>query len=473
MSDVFTPHLKIIEQKCTIRALLPTPAAGALGTPPATIAQTEKCSFSYLPTLEDLYAPLQLQPSPSSPSSSSPSHDEKKKAATTDTTPTTTGPGSAVLVFRGGESEALRRVDEWMWRDDNLRNYFEIRNGMLGERYSSKLSPWLALGCISPRFVVAEARRYEAERVSNKSTYWLVWELCCRDFFHFQCYKYGSRVFLIGGARGVHREWSRDEDKLSRWKNGYTGVPIVDANMRELKATGWMSNRGRQIVASYFIFELELDWRLGADHFESLLLDHDVYSNWGNWNAMAGLTGGRINRFNMTKQSRDYDPQGEYLRHWLPELRLMTAPQIFEPWLVSTTELTRCGVTIVSSESTTASTTSANGGNNSLLNLTPYPSPIATSKHISSFSHDTNRDTASTSKSSNSNSRKPTTNNTGSSQRKQSIHTGRPGAAVAGSETLGNSISANGQSKEQQQQQQSGENNDNKTRRRGNKVQHY
>lgn len=97
-------------------------------------------------------------------------------------------------------------------------------------------------------------------------------------------------------------------------------MPLVDANMRELAATGWMSNRGRQNVASYLILDLGIDWRRGADHFESLLLDYDTASNWGNWVAAAGLTGGRLNKFNITKQSRDYDANGDYLRAWLPEL---------------------------------------------------------------------------------------------------------------------------------------------------------
>ena len=136
---------------------------------------------------------------------------------------------------------------------------------------------------------------------------------------------------------------------------GRTGVPFVDANMRELAATGFMSNRGRHVcmlhvvlaqrctcareplcgaatraaglnvcptrgrqnVASYLVHDLGIDWRWGAEYFESVLIDSDVHSNWGNWNAAAGLIGGRINRFNITKQSKDYDPSGEYVRHWL------------------------------------------------------------------------------------------------------------------------------------------------------------
>jgi deoxyribodipyrimidine photo-lyase len=153
--------------------------------------------------------------------------------------------------------------------------------------------------------------------------------LIVRDFFRFLCAKYGSRVFHVGGAKGVQRSWSSDSEKIRRWKLGLTGQPLVDANMRELLLTGdcaihnmpvhpvhigtvhltvlcvgWMSNRGRQNVASYLVLDLGVDWRVGADHFESLLLDHDVCSNYGNWNAAAGLTGGRLNKFNIVKQSK-------------------------------------------------------------------------------------------------------------------------------------------------------------------------
>merc|ERR1712146_687907 len=120
----------------------------------------------------------------------------------------------------------------------------------------------------------------------------------------------------------------------------------MGANMRELAATGFMSNRGRQNVASFLILDLGLDWRAGADWFESKLLDYDVASNWGNWVAAAGLTGGRLNRFNILKQSKDYDPKGDYIRHWLPELKNVPAPQIFEPWKLSRAEQERYNVII-------------------------------------------------------------------------------------------------------------------------------
>jgi deoxyribodipyrimidine photo-lyase len=237
-----------------------------------------------------------------------------------------------MLRFQGGEHAALQRLEYYLWDSQLLSRYFTIRNGMLGGDYSSKLSPWLAHGCISPRQIWAECTQYEQTYGSNKSTYWLVFELLWRDFFRLFCMKHGNRVFMSTGAKGSSALWRSDPEAAERWKTGHTGVPLVDANMRELAATGFQSNRGRQNVASYLCLDLQLDWRIGADHFESFLIDHDVTSNYGNWNAAAGLTGGRINKFNLSKQSRDYDPQGNYIRTWLPELRDVPLNYLFEPW---------------------------------------------------------------------------------------------------------------------------------------------
>lgn len=235
-----------------------------------------------------------------------------------------------VLIFRGGELAALERLQGWMFRDDRLKDYFDIRNGMKGEAYSSKLSPWLALGCISPRRIWKEAQRYERQRVKNKSTYWLIFELTWRDFFFYMAKSQGSRLFLQGGITGDNSPWNGSMAALQKWKEGRTGDPLVDVNMRELSATGFMSNRGRQNVASYLIFDLEVDWRYGAAHFEELLLDYDPCANWGNWVAAAGLTGQRVNKFNTKKQLNDYDPHREYVNHWLqggpPAKRIASSP---------------------------------------------------------------------------------------------------------------------------------------------------
>lgn len=137
-----------------------------------------------------------------------------------------------------------------------------------------------------------------------------------------------------------------DAKQINAWKEGMTGFPLVDANMRELKATGFMSNRGRQNVASFFTIDMNMDWRYGGDHFEETLLDYDVHSNWGNWCSAAGMTGGRLNRFNIVKQSKDYDFGGDYVRLWCPELKDVPDKYVHEPWKMSEALMEECGVKI-------------------------------------------------------------------------------------------------------------------------------
>jgi deoxyribodipyrimidine photo-lyase len=204
---------------------------------------------------------------------------------------------------------------------------------MLGADYSSKFSPWLAHGCLSARQIALECHNYEQQRVANKSTYWMIFELLWRDYCKFFAYKHGDVLFYPGGTAGkADYNWSTYEKNFEAWKEGKTGYPLVDANMRELRATGFMSNRGRQNVASYLAIDLNYDWRCGGDFFETHLLDYDVYSNWVNWCMAAGMTGGRVNRFNIVKQSKDYDLNGDYVRHWLPELKDVPKQFIHEPW---------------------------------------------------------------------------------------------------------------------------------------------
>lgn len=222
--------------------------------------------------------------------------------------------------YKGGEKQALKRVEEYLWDKDLLKNYFETRNGLIGADYSSKFSAWLSIGCLSPRYIYAEVKRYEAERIENKSTYWLIFELLWRDFFHLTAAKHYNRFFAQDGYNNApKREWEDNWEKFEKWKEGKTGVDFVDANMRELKRTGFMSNRGRQNVASYLINDLKVNWMMGAEYFESMLIDHDVCSNYGNWSYLAGIGADpRENRvFNVQKQANDYDPKGEYRKLWL------------------------------------------------------------------------------------------------------------------------------------------------------------
>lgn len=252
----------------------------------------------------------------------------------------------AVLDFVGGETAGLTRLNDYFWQRDCLKNYKQTRNGMLGSDYSSKFSPWLANGCLSPRWIYQQVCDYEQQRVKNDSTYWLVFELLWRDYFRFICLKHGRKVFYKSGLQGVKIPWGENWQQFQSWCDGLTGFPLVDANMRELAATGFMSNRGRQNVASFLTKNLGINWQMGAEWFESLLIDYDVCSNWGNWNYTAGVgnDGRGFRYFNIAKQSQDYDPMGDYVKHWLPELASIPDGKVHSPWRLSNQEQIRFGM---------------------------------------------------------------------------------------------------------------------------------
>lgn len=226
----------------------------------------------------------------------------------------------AVLEFKGGETEAIARLNHYFFDTKCISEYKETRNGLVGADYSSKFSAWLALGCISPRFIYDELKKYETQFGANESTYWLVFELLWRDYFRFMMKKYNAKFFQQAGIqdKGIPVN-KHNTHQLQEWINGETGIDFVDANMIELKRTGFMSNRGRQNVASYLCNDLKLDWRYGAAYFEEQLIDYDVCSNWGNWAYLAGVGNDpRGNRyFNIEKQASDYDKNKVYRNLWL------------------------------------------------------------------------------------------------------------------------------------------------------------
>lgn len=226
----------------------------------------------------------------------------------------------AALHLKGGETEAIKRLNHYFFETQCISSYKETRNGLVGPDYSSKFSAWLALGCISPRFIVNELKNYETQFGANESTYWLIFELLWRDYFRFMMKKYNAKFFQQAGIqeKGIPVN-KHNTQELQNWINGETGVDFVDANMMELKLTGFMSNRGRQNVASYLCNDLKLDWRYGAAYFEQQLIDYDVCSNWGNWAYLAGVGNDpRGNRyFNIDKQASDYDKDKKYRNLWL------------------------------------------------------------------------------------------------------------------------------------------------------------
>ena len=225
-----------------------------------------------------------------------------------------------VLAFKGGALTAYERLDHYLWDTDALASYKQTRNGMIGADYSSKFSAWLANGSISARAIWHEVEAYEAERTKNKDTYWMKFELLWREYFKYVGMRYGRKLFLKGGIQDKNVDWKHRPKAMYKWMTGTTGDDFVDANMRELLYTGFMSNRGRQNVASYLVHQLKQDWRRGAAWFESLLVDYDVTSNYGNWMYAGGVGNDPRDRvFNTKKQAHNYDGDGAFRRLWLHE----------------------------------------------------------------------------------------------------------------------------------------------------------
>lgn len=257
-----------------------------------------------------------------------------RKVLDLNATPSAASSAQSTTAFTGGEQAAKQRLEAFVHH--GLGTYKQTRDSLMGEYFSSKMSPWLAVGCISPRSVYHRVVQYEEEHGETIDTYWLGFELKWRDFFRFFAVKYGASLYHIAGPAKPKKKvpWERDKLKFQRWCDGQTGIPFVDANMRELSATGYMSNRGRQCVASFLTQDLRLDWRWGAIWFEHCLLDHDVASNYGNWACAAGvgMKGQRVNKFNMAKQAQQYDKDAVYIKTWIPEVADLPAELALSPW---------------------------------------------------------------------------------------------------------------------------------------------
>ncbi len=222
----------------------------------------------------------------------------------------------------GGETTGRARLDAWL--EAGLGAYGNGRDNLVDES-TSRLSPYLRFGCLSPLEV---AERAEG-RAGGEA---FVRQLCWRDF-HYQLF--ADRPALAHeDMRPRGDRWRDDDDALAAWEDGRTGYPLVDAGMRQLREEGFMHNRARLVTASFLTKHLYLDWRVGAEHFADLLVDGDIPNNCGNWQWVAG-TGAdtRPNRmFNPTRQAQRYDPSGEYVRRWIPELVGIDGAAAHEPW---------------------------------------------------------------------------------------------------------------------------------------------
>jgi deoxyribodipyrimidine photo-lyase len=219
----------------------------------------------------------------------------------------------------GGELAGIAQLNDYLFTTHKIKYYKETRNKLDDWYSSSKLSFWLANGSLSARTVYQQVKAYESQFGANDSTYWLYFELLWREYFQWYLIKHQGRLFDFKGVKQQAPTSCFEQKKFTRWCEGMTDYPIVNACMRQLKQTGYMSNRGRQLVASCFVHELDLDWRYGAAYFEQQLIDYDVASNWGNWQYLAGVgadpRGHR--RFDLNKQAEIYDPDAAFRKKWL------------------------------------------------------------------------------------------------------------------------------------------------------------
>lgn len=234
--------------------------------------------------------------------------------------------------FRGGEQAALCQLRFYLWDRHLIRRYESTCNRLSGWESSSKLSPWLSNGCLSVRRVWQAVREYEAFCGACDSTRRLRRELLWREFFQWLLLKYEGRPFEPAGPQGRRRLLGFYPEAYLAWTQGRTGIPIVDACMRELRTTGWLSNRGRRISAQFLVDELAIDWRFGAAWFEQQLIDFDPALNWGNWNYFACAEPLRMPQDSILQQARRYDPEAEYISLWLPELKELARDQRHTPF---------------------------------------------------------------------------------------------------------------------------------------------
>lgn len=228
-------------------------------------------------------------------------------------------------IFHGGEMAGARQLQDYLFGTDAIASYKDTRNGLHNWYDSSKLSPWLANGSLSARQVAYSLKHYEQSRVENDSTHWLLFEMLWREYFHWHLLKHQSEVFHFSGTQHCAPNTTFHPGRFAKWCAGETPYPIVNACMKQLNATGYMSNRGRQLVASCLVNEMNIDWRFGAAYFEQQLVDYDVAINWGNWQYLAGVgvdpraNNGAGRRFDLKKQTEMYDPDGEFIKHWQGE----------------------------------------------------------------------------------------------------------------------------------------------------------
>ena len=260
---------------------------------------------------------------------------------------------------RGGEDEALAAMRAFIWEEERLCRYVGSSDSMTpgvdnALNATTRLSAYLAHGCLSARRLYDEVRQYERRRVRNRSTYWVYHELIMRDFLAFSCRSWGARLFSRDGPLDASGHRWRDPGSSEtrrlflRWTRGATGYPFVDAGMRQLAHDGWMPHLLRQLCAAFLVRDLRIPWRWGAEWFEQRLIDYTPDANYGNWGYRIlpvqqllanGLATEHLTSLEILSWPVVHDPHLEYILRWVPELSCVAETHgalcAREPWRVA------------------------------------------------------------------------------------------------------------------------------------------
>ncbi len=222
------------------------------------------------------------------------------------------------VTFAGGETAALNQLDKFFVLNSAVNNSKASRL-LSANDYSSVLSPWIAVGCVSLRQVYWEVNKHQ-HSANTQRTGALLLDLLWRDYFRFMFKKHGQKFIAAkNGDENTSLPDVEQNELFENWKNGDTGIALVDAIMHELNATGFINNYSRQIVAGFLVNDLKIDWTKGAAYFEEKLIDYSPASNWGNWAFIAGINDARESRYTIAgKPANELETKSDFIDTWLP-----------------------------------------------------------------------------------------------------------------------------------------------------------
>lgn len=252
-----------------------------------------------------------------------------------------------VTLFKGGEAEGIKKLKEYIWSENGLHKYKSKENLIDNPLFSSAFSPWLAQGCLSPKLIYHEVKSYESIHGASEATQGLISELIRRDYCRLMAKKYGDKIFQKGGILNKSLPSAKEEKYLFKlWKEGRTGVPLIDAAMHALEFTGFLPHPLREAVAHFLIHTLKVNWQWGADWFEANLIDYDPASNWVNWMVLAGQMpeAGEEKTASINYIAKKYDPNGRFTRQWIKELDKLPDTKLFHPETLTEEEQKKYGL---------------------------------------------------------------------------------------------------------------------------------